>query len=158
MIKVFSAFLATLFAFISASPAAEVPGADDIARCVQTTKIVFHHPSDRDAKMLDKYYEPKFRTLIKKGAVGAPGEAAFLDADFLRLTQDVFPKISKVGPGTWKDGCISVPVVLRYSPRESNTNTAVFQLFGDRWMICDLVNKDFGSLRANLEKEFGGKH
>lgn len=134
--------------------AGEPPSAGDIAQCVQTTKIVFNHKVDRDPKILAKYYTPQFRALVEKGVASEAGEVPFLDADFLRLTQDVSPKISKVGPGTCKAGRISVPVALQYGPGESNTNTAVFERVGDRWMIGDLVSS-FGSLRADLEKQFG---
>ena len=152
-----SKFFAIFFAFVPCNLfAGEAPTTTDIARCVKTTKIVFNHKDDRNPKILDKYYAPEFRRLIGKGVASEPGEAPFLDADFLRLTQDVFPKISQVGPGSVKDGRISVPVVLRYSPDIVNTNTSVFQRLGDRWMIGDLVS-NFGSLRADLEQEFRGK-
>lgn len=135
---------------------AETPAADDIAQCVQTTKVVFNHKNDRDPKILREYYAPQFRALIKKGAAGPAGEAPFLDADFLRLTQDLLPEIAKVGPGTVRDGHISVPVLLRYPRGVVETNTAVFERVGQRWMICDLVSRD-GSLATDLANEFGTK-
>jgi len=150
-----SRILAILLALIPCVLAAgETPTEADIARCVKTTKAVFKRKDDRNPKILDRYYEPGFRELIKKGVASEPGQAPFLDAHFLRLTQDVLPKIGKVGPPSVKGERIRVPVVLRYSPGLSNTNTAVLERVGDRWMIRDLVSS-FGSLRAELAKEFG---
>lgn len=57
-----AAFLSPAFAL----HAAEVPTADDIARCVETTKVVFNHKDYRDPKLLQRYYAPQFRALIKK--------------------------------------------------------------------------------------------
>jgi hypothetical protein len=152
-----SRILAILLALIPCVLAAvETPTEADIARCVKTTKIVFKRKDDRNLRILDRYYAPEFRRLIGKGVASEPGQAPFLDSHFLRLTQDVLPKIAKVGPGSAKGERISVPVVLRYSPSIVNTNTAVFQHIGDRWMIGDLVSS-FGSLRRELAKEFGSK-
>lgn len=151
----------TLFILLVASTmtlrcVAEAPAADDIAQCVQTTKVVFNHKNDRDPKILKEYYAPQFRALIKKGVASPAGEAPFLDADFLRLTQDLLPEIAKVGPGTVQDGRISVPVLLRYPRGIVETSTAVFERVGQRWMICDLVSRH-GSLATDLAKEFGTK-
>ena len=135
--------------------ATEAPAPDDIAQCVETTEAVFQHGSDRDPRILKKYYTPEFRSLLRKGSASARGEAPFLDADFLRMTQDEIPRIVKIGPASAKDGRIRVPVVLRYSRGVERTNTAVFERSGRRWMICDLVSGT-QSLRKDLEKEFGG--
>lgn len=131
------------------------PTEADLKQCVKTTKIVFSRKSDREPKILDKYYEPGFRALIKKGGVGESGLAPFLDGDFLRLTQDTPPRIVKIGPAQpGKDGKVSVPVTMRYTPTTVRTNTAVFRMVEGRWMICDLVS-DGESLAAELRKEFG---
>jgi len=134
--------------------AADKPTPDDIAQCVETTEAVFRHGNDRDPRMLKKYYAPAFRDLLKKGSASPRGEAPFLDADFLRMTQDETPRIVKIGPAVAKDGRVRVPVVLRYAPGVDRTNTAVFERFGRKWLICDLVSGS-GSLREELEKEFG---
>ena len=134
--------------------AADQPTPDDIAQCVETTEAVFKHGNDRDPRMLKKYYAPAPRDLLKKGSPSPRGEAPFLDADFLRMTQDEMPRIVKIGPATAKDGRVRVPVVLRYAPGVERTNTAVFERSGRKWMICDLVS-DGQSLAAEPRKEFG---
>ena len=134
--------------------ASTIPTSDDFARCEKITKIVFKKKEDRDPKMLEKYYTPQFRALIVKGSASEDGMAPFLDADFLRLTQDAPPRIAKVGPATAKGGKIRVPVFLRYQGGAECINTAVFEQGGHGWLICDLVSAE-QSLRKELEKEFG---
>ena len=128
MNKTAIAIILTLLSAPVCLRAAEAPAPDAIAKCVETTEAVFQHGSDRDPRILKKYYTPEFRSLLRKGSASARGEVAYLDADFLRMTQDEVPHVVKIGTASAKDGrrslcpwfCATRAVSNASTPRSSS--------------------------------------